>query len=93
MDKWATPTGLMILVGVVVWLVQMENRTVTNAERVAALKAKEAMAAALSQEQTRVLARTTAIQDALFDQVQRLNDRIERVEVNMAVGNPHRNGE
>ena len=79
-EKWATPAGLAIVCGIVIWLAQMERRTVDNAERLAEYQFTVKTISENQAEIASALARTTALHEALFAQVQQLDDRIERNE-------------
>jgi len=79
-ERWATPAGLMIVVGLVIWLVQLESRSIANAQNIARSDIAIASVANAVAASTASLARTSALQDALFNQVQQLDDRMERNE-------------
>ena len=95
-EKWATPAGLVIALGLVIWLVQLEARSINNAQSIArSEQALESVANAVAKS-TAALARTSALQDALFNQVQQLDDRMERNEsliiMNQRDSHEHGNG-
>ena len=79
-DKFATPTSLVILVGLIIWLVQLEQRSISNKAQLAEQAVMDATIVAKLAEVTTQLARTAALNDALFNQVQGIDNSMNRNE-------------
>ena len=95
-DKFATPTSLVILVGLIIWLVQLEQRSISNKTAIAEQAVMDATIVAKLADISRELARTTALNDALFNQVQGLDSSMNRNETliiqNQRDAHDHGNG-
>ena len=95
-DKFATPTSLVILVGLIIWLVQLEQRSINNKAAIAEQAVMDATIVAKLADISRELARTTALNDALFNQVQGLDSSMNRNETliieNQRDAHDHGNG-
>ena len=96
-DKFATPTSLVVLVGLIIWLVQLEQRSISNKAALAEQAVMDATIAAKLADISRELARTTALNDALFNQVQGLDNSMNRNESliiqNRRDAHDHKNGQ
>jgi len=96
-DKFATPTSLVVLVGLIIWLVQLEQRSISNKTALAEQAVMDATIAAKLADISRELARTTARNDALFNQVQGLDNSMNRNESliiqNRRDAHDHKNGQ
>ena len=79
-EKWGTPAGAVIVLGVVIWLIQLESRSINNKAELAQQAITDATIAAKLAEVTTQLARTAALNDALFNQVQGLDNSMNRNE-------------
>ena len=96
-DKFATPTSLVVLVGLIIWLVQLEQRSISNKTALAEQAVMDATIVAKLADISRELARTTALNDALFNQVQGLDNSMNRNESliiqNRRDAHDHKNGQ
>jgi len=79
-EKWATPAGLLIVLGLVIWLVQLNANAIDNAREIGAIKAHYSAMMQNQAEMALLVHRGIALQESLFQQVDQLNSRFEKFE-------------
>ena len=79
-EKWATPAGLLIVLGLVIWLVQLNQNAINNAEAIGALKASDTVMMRRLNEIGLSLQRTVALQEVMFNRADSLEDKFEHHE-------------
>ena len=82
-DRWLTPAGLLIVLGLVIWLIQLNQNAIENAEAIGALRAQNSIVAKEMVKLGLVVQRGVALQESLFGQVERLDERFEKHELLM----------
>ena len=89
-DKWSTPAGIIVVIGVIIWLAQMQNNVERLLERsVVTDTALVTMSENLG-EQSVILARTAAILDITVENLNDVIDRIQRNEGNISSNSQHK---
>ena len=79
--KWAAPSGILITVGLVIWLIQLNANALRNAEEIGALKASQGVVVQEMRAFGLTIQRTTILQDTLYEQVDVISDKLERLEI------------
>ena len=69
-DKWITPTGIAIVAGLIIWLVQLNFNAIDNAKEIGSLQATQSTLAKTQIDMALTLQRAVAIQESLFQQVE-----------------------
>jgi len=79
-ERWATPAGIAVVAAGTVWLVQLNLATLNHSERLSVVELSQTSMAVQMHETAVILSRISALQDALYERVDGIEDRIERNE-------------
>lgn len=79
-EKWGTPAGGVLVIGLIIWLVQLNFETIRNGERLAKLEERDRVMTERLHDISIIQSRTTAIQESLIGQVESVALVVERLE-------------
>ena len=79
-EKWASPAGIAIVIALVIWLVQLNQNAIRNAEAIGSMKASQSLLAKEMAGLGLTLQRTVALQEAIWIQVENIDDKFEKHE-------------
>ena len=80
LTRWAGPSGILLTVGLGVWLIQLNASALRNAEEIGALKASQTLMKGQLWEVGLSLQRTAVLQESLYRQVDTLDDKVGNLE-------------
>lgn len=92
LNKWISPFTITAVLGFVIWLVQIESRTLEHQGRIAEFENDIQHMERNDQSTALLLSRTAAVQESLIHQLDALERRMTRNEGNIT-DNAHRHGE
>ena len=79
--KWAAPSGILITIGLVIWLIQLNANALRNAEAIGAMKAAQGAIVKELRDVGTALQRTAVLQESLYRQVDAIDEKMERLEI------------